>query len=332
MSRNFEYCTMADVLTSLLSSLVRVGAAVSLGEGGRLRLRAPPGAIDDDLRQAVTAHRDALVEHLRRSMLPRDLDTVTVACLEYGPSRGTTVFCFHGFQGTVGFYRPLAGVLSAAADVYGIQAVGVDLRREGLRSFYAMADYYAAQIALLSCKRILFVGWCIGAPLAIETARRLRLYNRAVETVIAADPWLGQLPTPAERWRDFLEVYLSERPAHEAAAESSSLARVDRLAWLARERQTLRPSIVVENDIVTLSRRLAFWEVMDVAVRDYRYLPHDETLQLFLSGSRSGELSDKLDALNDSTPRNVLNSTLPDERAFVELGREILAWVNRPGF
>jgi thioesterase domain-containing protein len=310
-------------VSRVFESLLQIGASIRLGEGGRLLIEAPQGSIHDALRQAITEQRAAIVDTLQRQRIPAGLDTITVALMEMGRASDVAAFCFHGFQGTVGFYRPLAAVLAQRADVYGVQAVGVDLKRKGLSSLEEMADYYAAQIECFTV-RMVFVGWCVGAPLAIETAKRLREKGRPVERVICADPWLGQQASHEDRWRDFLAIYLSERPLELALAESAQLtSRHDRIHWLAHQRRVKRPNISLEQDIATLTQRLDFWESTDTALRQYQHTAHAETVDLYLSESHDQAQEQLLKQLG-ANHWQPLSPTLPAEQGYAALGTEIL--------
>lgn len=310
-------------LSGVLKLLLRIGASVHLNANGGLRVEAPRGAIDAHLRTALLEQRDAIVDYLRRQSLPARVDSVTVTCIETGRRADHAFFCFHGFQGTIGMYRPLAAQLAGCGDVFGVQAVGVDLTRQALHSVSEMADYYADQLLQIKRRHVL-VGWCVGAAMALETARRLRSKGAPVDFVVCADPWLGHIPSDLERWRDFLEVYLGDRSSVVGVAESGRLDRSGRIQWLAQQRCLARPHLVVEEEAAIITRRLSFWEAMNSALRQYRLQPHGETIELFVSREYSNHQGASLRERWGSASPRLIKDSFPIASAFDELGKKVV--------
>jgi amino acid adenylation domain-containing protein len=85
------------------------------------------------------------------------------------------LFLLHGNSGNVLFYKDLADLLGEDQPVYGVQAIGGDGRSQPLTRVEDMAEYYLREVReVFPSGPYCFAGFCIGAYIAQEMARRVQ--------------------------------------------------------------------------------------------------------------------------------------------------------------
>ncbi len=96
------------------------------------------------------------------------------------------LFLMHGGAGTVLLYEPLARLLGEDQPVYGLQAVGLYGEQAPQYSVGAMAEYYLDEIrSVQGAGPYRLGGYCYGALVAFEMARRLKSRGEAVALLVS---------------------------------------------------------------------------------------------------------------------------------------------------
>lgn len=167
----------AEFLSSLRERDVRLWV-----EEGRLKCDAPPGALDDALREQLTVRKQELLT------LIAEAETTLGGPRSVVPLKPTgehpVLFARPGHNGDVFCYRPLATYLDSGQPLYGVEPKGLDggpladtveemaaYEVEQIRSFQPQGPYYVA-------------GYCAGGAIAFESARQLAEAGEEVARVV----------------------------------------------------------------------------------------------------------------------------------------------------
>jgi len=70
------------IVNQLVTDLAKNRIEVYL-DGDRLRYRSPEGALNTDLRTTIGEHRNAIIEHLRKTTLDHGLTSKCVICYRH---------------------------------------------------------------------------------------------------------------------------------------------------------------------------------------------------------------------------------------------------------
>jgi len=101
---------------------------------------------------------------------------------------GTPVFAVPGADGSILSLRTLSRAMQGVRPMFGLQAVGLDGKREPLGSIRAMAEANIATLAALrDCSKLSLLGYSNGAVVAFEMAHQLLKKNIAVERLVLVD-------------------------------------------------------------------------------------------------------------------------------------------------
>ncbi|MBD8525911.1 beta-ketoacyl synthase N-terminal-like domain-containing protein [Pseudomarimonas arenosa] len=101
---------------------------------------------------------------------------------------GTPVFAVPGADGSVLSLRTLSRAMNGIRPMFGLQAVGVDGKREPLGSIRAMAKANIDTLAALKdCSKLSLLGYSNGAVVAFEMAHQLLKNNIEVERLVLVD-------------------------------------------------------------------------------------------------------------------------------------------------
>lgn len=104
--------------------------------------------------------------------------------LRPGGSRPPIVI-IHALSGTLLPYLSLAGALDGASPVYGIEADGLDGRRQPLRDVASLARRYATTIRdAFAGEPVTVLGWSYGGIVSAEVAARLAAFGASPSTVL----------------------------------------------------------------------------------------------------------------------------------------------------
>lgn len=97
-------------------------------------------------------------------------------------------FCVHPVHGHVLCYATLARALGRDRPVYGLRSLGMDGKREPVRSIEGMASEYCAAIrSVQPTGPYLIGGWSMGTAVALETARALQAAGEKVGLLVLFD-------------------------------------------------------------------------------------------------------------------------------------------------
>jgi amino acid adenylation domain-containing protein len=131
-------------------------------------------------------------------------------------------FCIHEGFGEVFVYRHLAKHLAANQPFYGLQAQGLDGRKDPLNRIEIMATKYLKEIRSLQPEGPYYLGgFCAGGVVAYEIAQQLHAQGQEVALLALMDTGFetgfkdDALPSIQEfwimRWRNFLKVPFLEK-------------------------------------------------------------------------------------------------------------------------
>jgi acyl transferase domain-containing protein/thioesterase domain-containing protein len=122
--------------------------------------------------------------------------------IEKGDAGKRPFFVVHGAGGNVLNFRDLARYLGKDQPFYGLQAQGVDGKKEPLTTIEEMADLYLTSILEMEPNGpYLLGGYSGGGVIAYEMAQRLQAQDKPVEIVVLFDtfhPGLGMRKIPLE--------------------------------------------------------------------------------------------------------------------------------------
>lgn len=138
----------------------------------------------------------ALAEHLDTPAEAADDGLGASVQLSLGPAECPPLFAIHPAGGIAWNYRELAGVLSPARTVFGLQSPALDPHSPLPDSIDALAARYVATLsAIYPQGPVHLAGWSVGGIIAHAMACHLREQSREVGMVALLDAY------PAECWR-----------------------------------------------------------------------------------------------------------------------------------
>ena len=186
--------TVASLLAELLSRDVQVWI-----DGDQLRCNAPAGVLTPDLRDVLRQRKADMIQFLRSA---ESISRQQRAIVPLQPRGGRApIFGVPGHNGDVFLYRRLAQELGDDQPFFGLQLPGLEDHSEPLTSVEDVAAYFAEQIREFrpngSC---VITGYCAGATIAFELARRLSPnVDRVIFFAGAYPTWYRPLPQFRER-------------------------------------------------------------------------------------------------------------------------------------
>ena len=170
--------TVASLLAELRSRDVEVWV-----EGDQLRCNAPAGVLTPDLRDVLRQRKADMIQFLRSAESFTRQQRAIVPLQPRG--KRTPIFGVPGHNGDVFLYRPLAQALGDDQPFFGLQLPGLEDHREPMTSVEDLGAYFAAQIREFQPNgSYVLTGYCAGATIAFETARRLIEQGAKVDQVI----------------------------------------------------------------------------------------------------------------------------------------------------
>lgn len=181
-----------------IPSLSRHLAEAHPAKVGGLRVVANDGAGDTapPKPKAVSRKNDGIA----RWFLDREAASGNLIVPMQTLASGTPVFAVPGADGSVFPLHTLAESLADARPMFAFEAVGLDGRREPLRTVGEMADaYIEAMSAMRDTGEIDLLGYSNGAVVAFEMARKLSEKNVKIGCLVLIDQ---RCPTPKGRNRD----------------------------------------------------------------------------------------------------------------------------------
>lgn len=153
------------------------------------------------LAQAATPDQPAAGPQPSRTLEPGGRSEIVKHL--WGPT-GPGAFCVHWAAGNIAVFRRIQQLRGSTVPVYGVQSVGLDGREEPLDSVTAMAERYLTEIrAVQTTGPYLLIGFCFGARITIEMARRLRAANQEVRLILI-DPATPNPPGDPLSREDYL--------------------------------------------------------------------------------------------------------------------------------
>ncbi|GAB3351038.1 beta-ketoacyl synthase N-terminal-like domain-containing protein [Lysobacter tyrosinilyticus] len=146
------------------------------------RARAAAASGSKLLRAAAAAKTDLETWFVSRDAVADDLVPMQTN------ASGTPVFAVPGADGSILSLRTLSRAMDGVRPMFGLQAVGLDGKREPLDSIRAMAEANIATLAALrDCSKLSLIGYSNGAVVAFEMAHQLMKKNVEVERLVLVD-------------------------------------------------------------------------------------------------------------------------------------------------
>lgn len=120
--------------------------------------------------------------------IPEKQQNPLLDVLQTGKSQNEPVIWFHGALGTVQQYLPLIKNMGNAIPFYGIQSAGIDGKSQPMDNMMAICDAYVHSILQQDFSgEIHLGGYSQGGVIAYEVAKRFRLANKGVASVVMID-------------------------------------------------------------------------------------------------------------------------------------------------
>jgi thioesterase domain-containing protein len=245
--------------TGALISLLRERDVKLSVDSGRLKLSAPPGVLDEDLRAILASRKEDILAVLRRA---EDLKSQTGALVPVKPE-GTLppIFGVSGFRDDAYYFVALARHLDADQPLFSVEPKGVD----GTATLDTMEELAAYQIEHIRRFRpngpYLLAGHCSGGILAFEIARQLTAAGQDV-------PLVAMIGTPGvESFDRFPMVWLRAR-RHFVGLFTGSLEDRKRYVKNRLERRRMAASSAVSPQ--ELAARARQMEEVTATVRSYK--------------------------------------------------------------
>lgn len=213
---------MTDAAT-LLSSLREKGVRLWVDEGS-LKISAPVGALDAEIRAELAARKQEILVFLTQA---EALKSLPPAIVPVQPGAGRPpLFIVPGHAGDMFYLLGLARHLDPKQPVLGVRPPGLD-GGEPLRSIEALARYETEQIRRYRPNGpYLLAGHCSGATLAFEIAQQLTAAGQEVGL-------LALLGAPFPTMFRAVPQMLFRLERHAKALRSGSLA--DRRRYITRK-------------------------------------------------------------------------------------------------
>jgi natural product biosynthesis luciferase-like monooxygenase protein len=195
------------------------------------------------------------------------------------------IFGVHSHGGHVLMYRDLARHLGDDQPFYGLQAVGLDGKRDPYRRFREMASHYVEELRQVQSHGPYFlVGDCLGGALAFEVAQQLRDRGEEVALLAMVDAFCPGHP----RLRVPGAAYETVHRARILGFHLGTVARLGRReggAYLTERLQRARFAVAGKVRRMTgrPSPLLATQAALEEAYESYRPERYDGSITLFRS-------------------------------------------------
>lgn len=255
-------------------------------EDGRLKCDAPPGVLEDGLRNELAARKQELLTALA------EVDASLREPRSIVPLKPTgdrpPLFARPGHNGDVFCYRALAEYLDSRQPLYGVEPRGLD-GDSAAETVEEMAAYEVAQMRVLQPEGPYYVaGFCAGGAIAFESARQLAQAGEDVARVIL----LGS-PYPdayrADRVTRHVRSLRQRATRHGPALTEGTVT--DRLQYT-RERIRSRATAAAKRYDPSLANRRRIEEATMAAVKRYHPGAYAGRVDVFFPSEawrRSGE-------------------------------------------
>lgn len=207
-------------------------------DADRLRLSAPPGAIDGELKQVLASRKQELIDYLRRISARKGLpaDVVPVKADGSRPA----IFAVSGHGGDVFWLRGMSRALDPDQPLLGIQPPGLD-GSAPLTTIEALAAHELELIRRVQPEGpYLIAGHCAGGTLAFEVAQQLVAQGQKVSMLA-----LIGCPYPA-MFKPMPQMMLRMRRRLQTVTSGSWMERRQYLASRLRNRISPPPAPPLE--------------------------------------------------------------------------------------
>lgn len=263
---------MIDTAT-LLSTLRARDVKVAI-EDGRLKLNAPAGALDADLKAALVAHKDDILAYLKRAEARLSASAEVVPIKPEGTRR--PVFAVSGHGGDVYSLLHLARQLDPDQPMFGVQPPGLD-GSEPLTTIEELARHEIAQIRTVEPRGpYLIAGHCAGGTIAFEVAQQLTAAGEEVALLaLIGSPY----PTMFRKTPQML-VYLGRH-----AGVLAACSWPERQAYVRSklQRRMAEPDAPPEGSADLLAARHRVELATVAAASNYKPRPYAGEMHLFLT-------------------------------------------------
>lgn len=140
------------------------------------------------------------------------------------------IFLIHPGGGGIISYFNLARSIGEKANVYGIQAVGLEDQRKPLLSIYTMANYYLEEIKSVTKKGMYnLAGWSFGGFVAYEIARLVEQQQEHVKLLAILDSFLEHTTKPGHV--RVLSTLLKQLGIEESSIDQTDIETIIKLIY-----------------------------------------------------------------------------------------------------
>lgn len=168
--------------TAALLSLLRERDVKLWIDEDRLKLSAPPGVLDAELRTTLLGRKEEILAFLRKAEAVKNRSAAIVPIKPDG--RRPPLFVVSGYGADVFYFIELARQLDADQPLLGVQPPGLDGTAPPLETVEALARYQVDQIRHYQANGpYLIAGHCSGGAVAFEVAQQLTAAGQKVALV-----------------------------------------------------------------------------------------------------------------------------------------------------
>ncbi|MBL1210547.1 thioesterase domain-containing protein [Geminocystis sp. GBBB08] len=189
------------------------------------------------------------------------------------------LFCCHGVDGNVMFFRNLAIHLGDNQPVYGLQAKGLDRKENPLTSIKEMAENYIEEMRILQPKGPYFLtGFCYGGIIALEIAQQLLNQGEKVAflgllNVLGPKIKESKKNLLKRHWQKFSTLNIKERIKY--------IKR--RIRWRIKMIHLRNKSLITEEQREDAPEKMLYENIMKaitIAIKNYKIEPYQGVITL----------------------------------------------------
>ncbi len=179
---------MAQLLADLDSLSVKLWV-----EGERLRYKAPLGVLTPEMLERLREYKAEIIQFLQKDK--QNFNSAQPKVRPWSPLVGIQTvgsrppfFCVHPLNGNILSFLELARKLGAKQPFYGLEAPGIDGRREPLTTIEDLAACYIKAISVVQPSGAYFLGgYSFGGMVAFEMAQQLQQQGHEVALLAIID-------------------------------------------------------------------------------------------------------------------------------------------------
>lgn len=253
-------------------------------DDGRLKCDAPPGAMTQELRDAVMQRKSEILDFLHRAEAVQS-GPRSIIPIKADGSR-PPLFALPGHNGDVFCYVALGKYIDPEQSIYGVQPPGL----EGSEPLHSIPDLAAHCIRQIREMRpsgpYALAGFCAGGTVAFEIARQLTEAGEQVTMLMLLGSAAPQTYRRSSSMLRRLRFYGGRVLAHARAALTTSPRQT--LARFSRTARALAPNASSEASPNEQQPRQRLEEATLSAIRDFRPARYEGRIDYMLPSEEWG--------------------------------------------